>query len=75
MRKAITEIMEGQKKKVTINSLVVKKYLGSPIYSYDDLEKDPGFESALPEAVRPKPDRNPSVQHDSQLCTFRYPAV
>ncbi len=40
MRKAITEIMEGEKKKVTINSLVVKKYLGSQIYSYDDLEKE-----------------------------------
>ena len=40
IRKAITEIMESDKKKIAINSLTVKKYLGSELYSYDDLEKE-----------------------------------
>ncbi len=32
--------MESNKKKITINSLTVKKYLGSELYSYDDLDKE-----------------------------------
>jgi len=40
IRKAITEIVEDEKEKITINSNGVKKYLGPIIYSYDDLEKE-----------------------------------
>ncbi|MEG3041202.1 MAG: endopeptidase La [Clostridium sp.] len=40
IRKAITEIMEGDKDKITINPLMVKKYLGAEVYNYDDLEKE-----------------------------------
>ncbi len=40
IRKSITEIIESNKKKITINSLTVKKYLGSELYSYDDLDKE-----------------------------------
>jgi ATP-dependent Lon protease len=40
IRKAITEIMEEKKKKISINSLTVKKYLGAELYSYDDLEEE-----------------------------------
>lgn len=37
IRKAITEMVEEDKEKVTINSNLVKKYLGPTLYTYDDL--------------------------------------
>lgn len=40
LRKAITELMEGKKKKVVINRTMVKKYLGAEIFTYDDLDKE-----------------------------------
>ncbi|MDU1411209.1 MAG: endopeptidase La [Clostridium sp.] len=40
IRKAITEIMEGEKDKVAISTTLVKKYLGHEIYNYDDIDKE-----------------------------------
>lgn len=40
IRKAITEMVEKDKKKVAITTSYVRKYLGPEIYSYDDLDKE-----------------------------------
>lgn len=40
IRKAITEIVEHDKEKVNITVNHIRKYLGSPIFNYDELDKD-----------------------------------
>lgn len=40
IRKAITDLVENEKESITINSNIVKKYLGPIIYNYDDLDKE-----------------------------------
>jgi ATP-dependent Lon protease len=37
IRKAITEMVEEDKEKITVNSNMIKKYLGPVLFSYDDL--------------------------------------
>lgn len=40
IRKAVTELLEKNKKSMTINAIGVKKYLGPEIFSYDDLDTE-----------------------------------
>lgn len=40
VRKAITELLEKNKKSITINSMSVNKFLGTEIFNYDDLDKE-----------------------------------
>ncbi len=40
VRKAITELLEKNKKSITINSMGVSKFLGPEVFSYDDLDKE-----------------------------------
>ncbi|WP_035289602.1 endopeptidase La [Clostridium sp. KNHs214] len=40
VRKAITEMLEKDKEKINITSVIVSKYLGPAIYTYDTAEKE-----------------------------------
>lgn len=40
VRKAITDILENNKKTITIKAANVKKYLGPEVFGYDDLDKE-----------------------------------
>ncbi|WP_102401082.1 endopeptidase La [Haloimpatiens massiliensis] len=40
VRKAITEMLEKDKKKINITSVIVSKYLGPAMYTYDTVEKE-----------------------------------
>lgn len=40
VRKSVTELLEKNKKSITINAMNVKKFLGTEIFSYEDLDKE-----------------------------------
>lgn len=40
VRKSVTELLEKNKKSITINAMNIKKFLGTEIFSYEDLDKE-----------------------------------